>query len=124
MTATNIILIFFIFLTIAILYSAVGYAGASGYLAVMALLSFTPDAIKPTSFILNIVVASIASVKYLRAGHFDKKIFLPFIISSIPMAFLGSYIKLSPKYFTLIAGLFLVLSSFLIIRRNYFCIIN
>lgn len=96
-----------------------GYAGASGYMAVMALLSFAPDAIKPTSFILNIVVASITSVKYFRAGYFDKKIFLPFIISSIPMAFLGGYIKLSPKYFTLIAGLFLVVSSFLIIIRKY-----
>jgi uncharacterized protein len=120
MTATIIILFFFIFLTIAILYSTVGYAGASGYIAVMALLSFAPDAIKPTSFILNVVVASIASVKYLRAGYFDKKIFLPFTISSIPMAFLGGYIKLSPKYFTLIAGLFLVVSSFLIIIREYF----
>jgi uncharacterized membrane protein YfcA len=85
----------------------------------MALLSFAPETIKPTSLILNIVVATIASIKYIKADCFDKKVFFPFIISSIPMAFLGGYLSLDPKYFKLIAGLFLCIASFLLILREY-----
>lgn len=120
MTVDKIILTFFLFATIATLYSAVGHAGASGYLALMALLSFAPETIKPTSLVLNIVVASIASVKYIRADCFDKKIFLSFIFASVPMAFLGGYIPISPKYFKLIAGLFLVVASFFLLIRTYY----
>lgn len=102
------------------LYSSVGQAGASGYLAVMALLSFAPETIKPTSLILNIIVASIASFKYLKTDYFDRKIFISLIITSLPMAFLGGYISVSPKYFNLIAGLFLIVSSFLLLVKEYF----
>jgi uncharacterized membrane protein YfcA len=118
MSAADIILACFLFFTIAALYSSVGHAGASGYLAIMALLSFAPETIKPTSLILNIVVATIASVKYIREGYFDKKVFFPFIVSSIPMAFFGGYISLNPKYFILIAGMFLVLASVLLFVRG------
>jgi uncharacterized membrane protein YfcA len=119
MSATDILLACFLFFTIAVLYSSVGHAGGSGYLAIMALLSFAPETIKPTSLILNIVVATIASVKYIREGYFDKKVFFPFIVSSIPMAFLGGYISLNPRYFILIAGIFLVLASVLLFVRGY-----
>jgi uncharacterized membrane protein YfcA len=118
MTSANLILAFILFLTIATLYSSVGHAGASGYLAVMALLSFAPETIKPTSLILNVVVASIASVKYIKEDCFDKKVFFPFVITSIPLAFLGGYISLNPKYFKFIAGFFLVLASVLLIIRE------
>jgi uncharacterized membrane protein YfcA len=109
----------FLFFVIAVLYSSVGHAGSSGYLALMALLSFAPETIKPTSLILNIIVATIASIKYIKEGCYDKKILLPFIISSIPMAFLGGYISLNPKYFKLVAGLFLVISALLLLIREY-----
>ena len=119
MPVEKVILTFFLFAVVATLYSSVGHAGASGYLALMALLSFAPETIKPTSLVLNIIVASIASVKYIREGCFDKKIFLSFIVASIPMAFLGGYLPISPKYFKLIAGLFLVVASFLLLIRTY-----
>ena len=118
MTNTEIFLACSLFLIVATLYSSVGHAGSSGYLAIMALLSFAPDSIKPTSLILNIIVASIASVKYIKEGYFDKKIFLPFVLSAIPMAFLGGYITLNPIYFKLVAGLFLVISAILMIVRE------
>ena len=119
MTTDSILLAFFLFLTIATLYSSVGHAGASGYLAVMAILSFAPETIKPTSLILNIIVAAIASVKFIRAGCFDKKIFLAFIITSIPLSFIGGYLTISPKYFKLIAGVFLVISALFLIIKTY-----
>jgi uncharacterized membrane protein YfcA len=119
MAIADIILACSLFFVIAILYSSVGHAGSSGYLALMALLSFAPETIKPTSLVLNIIVASIASVKYIREGCFDKKVFLPFILSSIPMAFIGGYITLNPKYFKLVAGLFLVIAALLLVVREY-----
>lgn len=119
MTTDHIILAIFLFLIISILYSSVGQAGASGYLAVMALLSFAPETIKPTSLILNIVVATIASIKYLRADYFDRKIFIVLIITSLPMAFLGGYLPISPKFFKLLAGLFLIVASVLLLVKEY-----
>ena len=119
MTVEEIILTFLLFAAIATLYSSVGHAGSSGYLALMALLSFAPETIKPTSLVLNIIVASIASFKFIKEGCFDKKVFLPFILSSIPMAFIGGYITLNPKYFKLVAGLFLVIAALLVVVREY-----
>src|SRR3989338_3737830 len=113
------LLAFFLFAVIATLYSSVGHAGASGYLAIMSLLSFTTDSIKPTSLILNIAVAAIASAKFIGAGYFDRKIFWAFIFTSLPMAFLGGALEVSPKYFKLIAGLFLIVSSGLLLLKQY-----
>ena len=118
MTVEGIVLTFLLFAAIATLYSSVGHAGSSGYLALMALLSFAPETIKPTSLVLNIIVASIASYKFIKEGCFDKKVFFPFVFSSIPMAFIGGYITLNPKYFKLFAGLFLVIAAILLIVRE------
>lgn len=119
MTIEFILLAFVLFLVVAMLYSSVGHAGASGYLAIMALLSFAPESIKPTSLILNIVVALIASIKFIRAGYFDKRIFLAFIFTSLPLAFLGGYLVIPSNYFKLAAGIFLVVSAAFLLMREY-----
>lgn len=113
-------LAFFLFLMIASLYSAVGHAGASGYLAIMALLSFSPEVIKPTSLILNCIVALIASVSYIKRGYFNRKVFLSFVGSSLPFAFLGGKLSLNPLYFKLVTGLFLIVSAGLLILKNVY----
>lgn len=109
---------FALFLFVAFIYSSVGHAGASGYLATMALLSFPIIEIKSTSLILNIVVASIASYKFISAGYFDKKAFFSFAATSIPAAFIGGAITLSPYWFKLFAGLFLLVSAVALVIRN------
>lgn len=78
-----------LFFLTAMLYSSVGHGGASGYLAAMALYGLDPKAMKPAALVLNIIVSSIATVRFYRAGHFSWKIFWPFAISSIPFAFIG-----------------------------------
>ena len=85
----------------------------------MALLSFAPESIKPISLVLNIVVASIASYKFIKAGYFDKKILIPFAITAIPMAFVGGYLQLKPDVFKLTAGIFLVFSGVLLLARQF-----
>ena len=102
---------FALFLFVAFVYSSVGHAGASGYLAVMALLSFPLLEIKSTSLILNIIVALIASYKFISAGYFDKKVFFSFAVTSIPAAFIGGAITLDSYVFKLLAGAFLLLSA-------------
>ena len=75
-------------LVVAFLYSSVGHAGASGYIAVMSLFSLAPAVIKPTALLLNILVASIGAWQFWRAGHFSWRLFWPFALLSIPAAFL------------------------------------
>ena len=57
---------------VALLYSSVGHAGASGYIAVMSLFSLAPEVIRPTALVLNLLVASIGTYQFWRAGFLDR----------------------------------------------------
>jgi uncharacterized membrane protein YfcA len=104
-------------LLVAFLYSSVGHAGASGYIAVMSLLSLAPEVIKPTALALNILVASIGTWQFWRAGHFSWARFWPFAVLSVPLAFLGGYLALPTQLFKLLVGLILLVSAFLLVVR-------
>jgi uncharacterized protein len=119
MQIETILILSFAFLLISFLYSSVGHAGASGYLAVMALMSLPVESIKPVSLVLNIVVSIIATYKFLKSGCFDKKVFLVFAVTSIPMAFVGGYLQIDSYWFKMFAGSFLVISAFLLIGRQF-----
>lgn len=93
---------------VAYLYSSVGHGGASGYLALMALFSFAPEAMKPTALLLNIFVAGIAFYHYYKAGYFNKKLFLSFALASIPLAFIGGMIDVEATVYKKILGVLLV----------------
>lgn len=121
MSTSLVIIAILLFFIVAALYSSAGHAGASGYLAVMALLAFAPESIKPTSLLLNVIVALIASYRFISQGYFDKKIFLAFALFSFPAAFIGGYLQLPAFYFKLLSGVFLVLSAlFLLIKKQNF----
>lgn len=105
------ILIVIAVFVVAMLYSSVGHGGASGYLAVMALLAVSPTVTRPTALILNLFVASIAFVQFFRAQHFDWKIFLPFAAASIPFAFIGGMIHLPTTVYKIILGITLMLAA-------------
>jgi uncharacterized membrane protein YfcA len=98
-------------LVVAFLYSSVGHAGASGYIAVMSLFSLAPGVIKPTALLLNILVASIGAWQFWRAGHFSWRLFWPFALLSVPAAFLGGYINLPTHVFKAAVGLVLWFSA-------------
>ena len=78
-----------LFVVVAALYASVGHAGASGYLAVMALVGVEPDRMKPTALVLNIVVATITTMNFRRAGIFYPRAVLPLALGSVPFAVLG-----------------------------------
>jgi uncharacterized protein len=99
-------------LVVAFLYSCVGHAGASGYIAVMTLFSLAPADIKPTALALNILVASIGTWQFWRAGHFSWLLFWPFAVLAIPMAFIGGYLNLPTHAFKVLVGIVLLFSAF------------
>ncbi len=98
-------------LCIAFLYSSVGHAGGSGYIAVMTLFSVAPTAIKPIALVLNILVASIGTWQFYQAGYFDGRLFWRFAVLSIPLAFLGGYINLPVQVFKILVGVVLLVSA-------------
>jgi len=95
----------------ALLYSSVGHAGASGYLAAMALFGMAPEVMKPTALSLNILVASIATVSFYRAGCFSWRTLWPFILGSIPFAFAGGALRLPGHVYKTIVGIILLLAA-------------
>lgn len=96
----------------AVLYSSVGHAGASGYLAAMALFGVAPEIMKPTALTLNIAVALITTVRFYRAGHFSWPLSWPFIASSVPMAFIGGRIMLPGMAYRVLVGLILLFAAY------------
>jgi len=90
---------------IAALYGSVGHGGASGYLAVLSLMNADHRMVSTTALVLNLFVAGIALWSYWRAGHFSFRLTWPFMIASVPLAFLGGALKLSGlMYDWLLAG--------------------
>lgn len=97
---------------VAILYSSVGHGGASGYLAVMALLAVAPEITRPTALLLNVFVASIGTIQFYRAGYFSWTTFWPFAVASIPFAFIGGMTKLPTAAYKAVLGAVLIFAAF------------
>ena len=117
MEPTFLLILLAIF-AVAFLYSSVGHAGASGYIAVLALAGFAPGVIKPTALVLNILVASIGAYQFWRAGYFQWKLFWPFAVAAAPMAYLGGYLDLPAQIFKIVVGAVLLLSAARFIFRQ------
>lgn len=99
----------------AVLYSSVGHGGASAYLALMALFGVAPGVMRPTALALNILVASLGSYRYVGAQMFRWRTLWPFLIGSLPFAFLGGTIQLPGAYYKpLVGGVLLVSAARLI----------
>lgn len=96
---------------VALLYSSVGHAGASGYIAVMALAGISATVIKPTALVLNIAVATIGSIQFWRAGHFRWSLFWPFAVLSIPASYAGGAIDVPTRVLKTTIGVVLLLSA-------------
>lgn len=107
----TVVLLTVLIFAAAVLYSSVGHAGASGYLAAMALVGVAPDVMKPTALALNILVASIATVRFYRAGYFYWAAFWPFVIGSVPLAFVGGAITLPGYLYKPAVGLVLLYAA-------------
>lgn len=114
----DLIVLFYILLfLVAFLYSSVGHGGASGYLALMAIFSVAPDVMKPTALLLNLFVSLTSFIQFYRGGHFNWKLFLPFAIASVPMAFVGGLVTVDAFVYKKMLGVLLLVP---IIRFLFF----
>lgn len=100
-----------LFFLVAALYSSVGHAGASGYLAAMALLGFAPEQMRPTALALNILVGGIGLWRFYRAGLVPWRKVLPFVLASIPMAFLAAQWKIPTETYSFLLGALLLTAA-------------
>jgi uncharacterized protein len=99
----------------AVLYTSVGHAGASIYIAILTLFGLSAPVIKPTALVMNICIATFASWRFIRNGFFDFKVLLPVAISAIPFAFLGGYLNAPHHVYKIIVGAILIASAFSLI---------
>lgn len=107
----DLFLVLLAFGLVAALYGSVGHGGASGYLAVMALLAFAPETLRPTALTLNLTVSFIGTVLFFRAGHFAWPLFWPFALASTPFAWLGGRLDLPAHAFKLLLALALTFAA-------------
>jgi uncharacterized protein len=112
----SIIVLLFLLGIIAFLYSSVGHGGASGYLAVMAIMGVAPALMKPSALVMNLAVSLFSFIGFYRSGYFKFKLFWPFAITSIPMAYLGGTMVLSDAIYKKILAVCILIS---IVRMLY-----
>lgn len=100
----------------AVLYSSVGHAGASAYLAAMGLLGVAPDVARPTALALNIVVASFVTFRFWRRGYVAWRALAPFLVGSVPLAFLGGSLPISGALYKQLVGVVLIVAAIQLAR--------
>lgn len=105
----SILLFYILLFLVAFLYASVGHGGASGYLALMAIFSIAPEVMKPTALLLNLFVSLTSFIQFYRGKHFNFKLFLPFAVSSVPMAYAGGRITLDTFIYKKILGVLLLI---------------
>ena len=105
----SILLFYVLLFLVAFLYASVGHGGASGYLALMAIFSITPEVMRPTALLLNLFVSLTSFIQFYRGKHFNFRLFLPFAVSSVPMAFVGGLITLDTSIYKKTLGVLLLI---------------
>ena len=100
---------------ISILYSSVGHGGASGYLAILSLSTFASmnsSWLKQHAWCLNLIVAAIAFYHYYKAGFYNKKLTIPFIVGSIPFAIIGGALKINGALYDYLLSITLIWAAY------------
>lgn len=119
MTDTQIVTLAAAFAVVAMFYTTVGHAGASGYLAAMALVGVAPEAMRPTALTLNIVIAVFTTWRFRRARYFAPRTVGIFLLGSVPAAFLGGGIRLPSAWYKLLVGAILLCSAAYLVWRAW-----
>jgi uncharacterized protein len=101
------------FFLVALIYSSVGFGGGSSYLALLALPVFglAQGEIRPIALICNLIVVSSGTIIFYRTGNLKWKDVWPYIVLSIPLAYLGGRMKLNDRDFFLILAVTLIIAS-------------
>lgn len=103
--------IILLFLTIAILYASVGFGGGSSYLAILALTGIAFTEMRAIALLCNILVVSGNVFRFHRQKKIDIRKIFPLVILSIPLAYLGGYLKISQAFFFVLLGFTLLFAA-------------
>jgi uncharacterized membrane protein YfcA len=107
------------FFVLAALYTSIGHAGASGYLASMALVAVAPETMRPTALALNILVAAFTLYRFAKAGYVSWRALWPFLLGSVPLAAVGGSVRLTTGIYYVLVGAALALSAMVLAWRAY-----
>ena len=105
-------------LAASFVYASVGHGGASAYLAAMALAGLAPAEMRPIALTLNILVSSLATWKFWRAGHFRWRLFWPFAAVSVPLAYVGGAVTLPSNVYKIVVGVVLLYAAWALWRSG------
>lgn len=110
----NQIVLLVSFFLIALIYASVGFGGGSSYLALLAqpMFSLLPEVIRPTALLCNIIVVTGGAIIFYLEGKISWKEAWPFLVASVPMAYLGGFWKLKDDTFFILLGITLLVASF------------
>lgn len=111
---TAFVILFIGFFIIALTYSSVGFGGGSSYLALLAVMSLPYETIRPTALLCNIIVVTGGTYIFYKEGKLDFKKCWPFLLASIPLAFIGGFWKIGESTFFIILGFCLIAAAVLL----------
>lgn len=101
----------FVIFFVAMIYSAIGQGGGSGYLAVMAVGGMSASQIRPTALALNIFVSALSGWKFKKAGRFSPAVFWPATICGAPAVMIGAMIDLPPSLYKILVAVILLYAA-------------
>ncbi|MGL4230561.1 MAG: sulfite exporter TauE/SafE family protein [Casimicrobium sp.] len=119
MTAELLFILCVAFFFVAAIYTTVGHAGASGYLAVMALAGIAAATMRPTALTLNILVAVVTVIRFRQARHFSWQGLWPFLLGSVPFAAFGGAFRLKDHSYYALVGAVLLISALILVWRAF-----
>tara|TARA_B100002019_G_C21232441_1_gene580821 strand:- start:562 stop:1305 length:744 start_codon:yes stop_codon:yes gene_type:complete len=104
-----------LFFVTAILYSSVGFGGGSTYLALLLLWDIPYYILPVIALGCNIVVVSGNSFNYIKAGNLNHRLLTPYLIGSVPMAYLGGTLEIEKNIFEILLFFVLLISGILLL---------
>ena len=107
-----------LFFITAILYSSVGFGGGSTYLALLLIWNIPFYIFPLLALICNIIVVTGNCFNYIRAGNHNFKLLTPFLIGSVPLAFIGGTLEISKEIFEILLFLVLTIAGVLLLINN------
>jgi uncharacterized membrane protein YfcA len=110
----SIYLLIILFFFVAVVYSSVGFGGGSSYLALLAVAGVARDVFQPAALMCNIIVVTGGAIIFHRSGGLDLKRSWPFLVASVPMAFIGGLWRIGDHLFFVLLGVSLVVASILL----------
>ena len=112
------IILSILFFITAILYSSVGFGGGSTYLALLLIWDIPYYIFPVIALVCNIIVVTGNSINYVRAGNHNLRLLIPFLIGSIPLAFLGGTLTINKEIFEILLFLVLLIAGLLLLINN------